>query len=300
MHDTRVLAAVQRIEEQEFLDVAARALSPLIQRVTRDDRVKRVLSGAPLGHRLHPVLTDLPIGTWTAATLVDLLAWRSGERAARVLVASGIVASVPTALTGLSDWDDTTGRDRRVGVAHAASNSVALLVQVASWNARRKHHHIRGAVLSAAALGALSVGGYLGGHLAFARRVGVDHEVPVVSDDGWHTVCRVDELVENEPIGVTVEGARVALVQRFGKIYALAAVCSHAGGPLDRGTVRGDALVCPWHGSAFSLDDGMVERGPATSPQPAYETRRRGDYVEVRAAPLDTRSLAQAGSTSRS
>ena len=147
--------------------------------------------------------------------------------------------------------------------------------------------------LSAAALAAVGAGGYLGGHLVFARRVGVDHEVPVVDDDGWLAACHIDELVDGEPITATVAGTRIAVVRNRGQIYALAAVCSHAGGPLDRGTVRDDTLVCPWHGSAFCLADGAVERGPATTPQPAYETRTRGDLVEVRAT-VNARPLVRA------
>jgi nitrite reductase/ring-hydroxylating ferredoxin subunit/uncharacterized membrane protein len=285
---------VRSIEELDILDAPARALAPLVDRLTRDDAVKSALSGTWLGHRLHPLLTDVVVGSWLSATVVDLVAWHSGERAARRLVATGIAAAIPTIATGLSDWDDTSGRDRRVGVAHLLVNSTGVSLQMASWVARVRRHHIRGALLSAAALAAVSAGGYLGGHLVFARRAGVDHEVPVVvADDGWQAACRVDELVDGEAITATVAGNQVAVVRSRGQIYALAAVCSHAGGPLDRGTVRDGTLVCPWHGSAFCLADGAVERGPATAPQPAYETRTRGDLVEVRAT-ADDRPIVRA------
>lgn len=290
----RVNDIVRTIEEADILDAPARALAPVVDRLTSDDAVKRALSGTWLGHRLHPLLTDVVIGTWISATIVDLVAFHSGERAARRLVATGIAAAVPTIATGLSDWDDTSGRDRRVGIAHLAANSVGVSLQMASWVARVRRHHIRGTLLSAAALAAVGAGGYLGGHLVFARRVGVDHEVPVaVPDAGWQAACRIDELVDGEPITATISGNRVAVVRDRGQIYALAAVCSHAGGPLDRGTVRENTLVCPWHGSAFCLADGAVDRGPATAAQPAYETRTRGELVEVR-APADARPLVRA------
>jgi nitrite reductase/ring-hydroxylating ferredoxin subunit/uncharacterized membrane protein len=278
----RLSQLADRLENLSALDVVGRTVEPVAQRLTKSDAVKRVLSGAPLGHRLHPMLTDLPIGCWTAATLVDTFTGRAGRRAARRLVGFGILASLPTAATGLSDWNDTYDGPRRLGVAHMAANGMALALQVASWRARGRGHHVRGALIGAAGLGAVTVGGYLGGHLVFVKRVGVDHEVPIVVDDAWQTACRVDELVEGEPIGVTVEGVRIALVKHLGLVYALAAVCSHAGGPLDRGSLRDSAIVCPWHGSAFCLADGAVERGPATTPQPVYETRVRGDSVEVR------------------
>jgi nitrite reductase/ring-hydroxylating ferredoxin subunit/uncharacterized membrane protein len=280
-------AIVARVEQLGALDAAARIIEPVAERLTQRDAVKRVLSGVPLGHRVHPVLTDIPIGCWTSATLVDAFALRSGERAARRLVACGILAALPTAATGLSDWSDTYGPDRRVGVAHMAANTAGLLFQTASYRARRRGHHLRGALLGLFGLGAVSVGGYLGGHLVFARQVGVDREVPTLREDTWQTVSRVDELVDGEPIGVTVNGVRLAVIRHFGSVYALAAVCSHAGGPLDQGRVRDATLVCPWHGSAFCLGDGAVMRGPATAPQPVYETRVRGDLVEVRPAAPD-------------
>lgn len=273
---------VKQIEEQRAFDAVARAIEPAVRRLTRSDTAKSVLSGAPLGHRLHPMLTDVPIGCWTAASLIDAVSWKSGAPAARRLVGAGILASVPTIMTGLSDWADTQGKTRRVGVAHAGANSAALMMQLLSWRARRRGHHVRGAIFGAAGLTALSAGGYLGGHLVFAQRVGVDHEVPTISPEAWHNACRIDELVEGEPIGVTIEDARIAVVKHFGRVYALAAVCSHAGGPLDQGCVRDGTLQCPWHQSAFWLTDGTVERGPATTPQPVYATRVRGDNVEVR------------------
>ncbi len=273
---------VQRAEQLPALDTVARAVQPAVERLTGDDTMKRALSGTTVGHRLHPFLTDIPIGCWTAASLVDAFAWRSGERAARRLVATGIVAALPTVATGLSDWDDTSGNTRRLGVVHMLANTAALTMQFASWRARRKRHHVRGALFGLAGIGALSVGGYLGGHLVFVRRAGVDHEIPVVESDGWRRACRADDVAEGKPLGVTLDGARVVLVRRDGRVYALAAVCSHAGGPLDQGEVHGDAITCPWHGSTFCLADGAVERGPATTPQPVYETRLRGDTIELR------------------
>jgi nitrite reductase/ring-hydroxylating ferredoxin subunit/uncharacterized membrane protein len=283
----RLRALVAQLEQIHALDQVATSIEPLVKRLTRDDAVKRVLSGAPLGHRAHPMLTDVPIGCWTAATLVDVLAWRSGRAAAQRLAAIGVLAALPTTLTGLSDWDDTYGNTRRVGVAHMSANVAGTVLQIASWRSRRRGHHTRGAVLGAMGLGAVAVGGYLGGHLVFVARAGVDHEVPLVGDQDWHEVCRLDDLTEGRPFGVDVGDARVVLVREAGKVYALAAVCNHAGGPLDEGDVRGEAIVCPWHGSTFCLADGEVERGPATSPQPAYETRVRDNAVEVRARVAD-------------
>jgi nitrite reductase/ring-hydroxylating ferredoxin subunit len=284
----RARALVQRIGGDERIDRAAGPLSSIARALTQRDDVKRALSGSWLGHRVHPLLTDIPIGAWSSAAVLDLLGGRRSRRGARLLVGAGIVATLPTAATGLSDWNDTYGDEKRIGVVHAAANVTALLLQVQSWRARGKGHHARAVVLSGAALGALSVGGYLGGHLVFAERVGVDVEVPVADLDEWRPVCPLDDLGEDEPRGVEVDGARVAIVRRGDTVHAMAAVCSHAGGPLDEGCVERGALQCPWHRSEFALVDGSVVRGPATSPQPVYDARVRDGMVELRGPqPID-------------
>ena len=131
----------------------------------------------------------------------------------------------------------------------------------------------RGAVLSGAALGAVGAGGYLGGHLVYAQRTGVDAEVPVIESEGWHIAVRDSELLDGQPLGVDIEDGRVVLVRVDGAVYTLASVCSHAGGPLEKGTVAHASIECPWHGSRFRLGDGSVERGPATTPAFAYAAR---------------------------
>jgi nitrite reductase/ring-hydroxylating ferredoxin subunit/uncharacterized membrane protein len=270
------------IEHADRLDDIARAVEPYVERMTASPTVKAVLSGAPIGHRLHPMLTDIPIGCWTSATVLDVVAWRSGATAARRLLALGIVSAVPTVAAGASDWSDSYGESKRIGVVHAASNTVALGFEIASWIARRRGRHVRGALLGLCGIGAATVGGYLGGRMVYTERVGVDAEVPVVADDGWHIACAESDLLDGRPFGVTVDGVRVVLVRRYDDVYALAAVCTHAGGPLDRGEVHDGVIQCPWHGSEFCLRDGAVFRGPAASAEPVYATRIRAGLVEIR------------------
>jgi nitrite reductase/ring-hydroxylating ferredoxin subunit/uncharacterized membrane protein len=282
----RIRALVDRVAADPRLDRVAEPLSSLATTLTRRDDVKRLLSGSWLGHRLHPMLTDVPIGAWTSASILDVMGGRAGRRVARRLVGIGIVASLPTATTGLSDWHDTHGDDKRIGVVHAGANVTALLFQIASWRARGKGHRVRGMALSGVGLGAMTVGGYLGGHLVFSQRVGVDVEVPTIDLTGWRPVARFEELQDGRPHGVEVDGVRIALVRRGDLVHAMAAVCSHAGGPLDEGSVQDNALRCPWHGSEYSLFDGSVVRGPATAAQPIYDARVRDGVVEVR-GPVD-------------
>lgn len=160
-----------RIEEMADLDRVVDALRPVAQRLVSSDP-RGLLLGKPLGHALHPLLTDAPLGAWMSALALDLAGGRQARPAARRLVGLGILAAVPTAVTGLAEWAHTRQKDSRVGVAHAAGNTAALLLYGASYLARRRGHHGRGVGLGLAATAAASASGYLGGHLAIARNVG--------------------------------------------------------------------------------------------------------------------------------
>jgi nitrite reductase/ring-hydroxylating ferredoxin subunit/uncharacterized membrane protein len=296
----RIRVLIDQLGDDARLDTFEEPFGRIVRPLTRTNDAKRLLSGSDFGHRLHPLLTDIPIGAWTSATILDLIGGRGGRRVARRLVGVGIIASLPTAATGISDWDDTHGADRRVGIVHALANSTALGFQIASWFARGRGHRIRGTVLSAIGLGAVTAGGYLGGYLVFSRHVGVDVDVPVADLRAWRAVCTFDELHEGMPVGIDVDGARVVVVRRGEAAYALAATCSHAGGPLDEGCVNGGAIHCPWHGSQFALYDGAVRRGPATRTQPTYDARVHDGMVEIRGpVPPDTIVLSENERTRR-
>ena len=161
----------RRIEEDERLDGLVGALRPAARALVSDPGRRALLLGKQLGHALHPVLTDAPLGAWMSATVLDLVGGRSARPAARRLVGFGVLAAVPTALTGLAEWSHTTGRDSRVGVVHAASSTVALVLFGASWVSRGRDHHLKGTVLSLMGGLTAGVGGYLGAHLAVARNV---------------------------------------------------------------------------------------------------------------------------------
>src|SRR5690349_13463496 len=160
------------------LDGPAEAVAGFIRGIVPRGPVKDTLSGTQLGHALHPLLTDLPIGTWTSAAVLDLVGGRAARPAAERLIATGLLAAVPTAASGLNDWADTTPASdsvRRVGAVHAVANVTALALYAASLAARRGGHHGRGVALGLAGVGALSFGGHLGGHLSYAQAVGVDN-----------------------------------------------------------------------------------------------------------------------------
>ena len=273
-----------RIGRVEALDRMAGPLARAAHRVVPPGPVKDVLSGAPIGHPLHPALTDVPVGSFTAATILDLLGGRRSRDAVDALLALGIVSTLPTAAAGLADWSDTYGSDQRVGVVHALANVSALSLFTGSLAARRSGRAGLGRVLGLAGLTTLATGGYLGGHLSYARGVGVNHSFaePELSD--WTAVMDAADLQAGSPTRVEAGGATILLYRASDRILAIGSRCTHAGGPLQEGKIddAGPCVECPWHGSVFRLADGFVVHGPASVPQPAYEVRTNEGRIEVR------------------
>ena len=282
---------VQAVEQAKALDPVVGVATASIRKVLPRGPVKDALHGTWLGHQLHPVLVAGPIGLWVGATVLDLTAGADGRRSAQRLVGAGLLAALPTAAAGAADWSElgSAKKPLRVGLVHAAVNDVVLVLYAASWLARRRGEHGRARALALAGAGGLGVGGYLGGHLAYAQAVGVNrnHAERRVPRD-W-TDAGAADLVEGQPRAVEVSGQSVAVVRLDGRLHAIGAVCSHWAGPLQDGPVvdvDGRACVeCPWHGSRFRLEDGSVARGPATVPQLAYDVRTTGDRLEVRVRP---------------
>jgi nitrite reductase/ring-hydroxylating ferredoxin subunit len=253
-----------------------------VQSLLSTGPMKDALSGTWLGHTLHPMLTDLPIGFWTSAFVLDLLGGRAARPAAQRLVALGVLTAVPAAATGASDWSDTGGEPARVGAVHAASNTVALACYGASWMSRRRGHHLRGVALGLLGAGAATVGGYLGGHLVSALGIGVDQTAFSGGSDDWVPVAS-DAVVHDQELTRARAGeTAVMLVREEGDLICLGARCPHRGAPLEQGERSDGAVTCPWHGSQFSLRDGSLLRGPATTPLPTYECRVVDGVVEVR------------------
>lgn len=286
---------VQTIERQHWLTPAEDALQRVVSAAfsgggTFGRRVKDFLHGTWLGHPLHPVLTDVPVGAWTAAAVLDVAeaagnGQASPTRRADDAIAVGVVGAVAAALAGLTDWQHTGGAARRTGLVHAVLNSVALGMYVGSLALRRRGRRPAGRRLAFAGFGVMLASAYLGGRLVYHDRVGVDHAEREAGPADFVRALPVAELAEGTPRRVEVAGVRVVLVRRESRVHALGEVCAHLGGPLADGAVQDGSLACPWHGSTFALEDGRVLSGPATLPQPRFEVRVRDGYVEVRRVP---------------
>ena len=164
-----------RLEEAKALDAPVRAIEPAIQAAFGAGPRGSFLRGDWLGHAIHPMLTDLVLGSWTSATVLDLLGGNDSARAAQRLVGTGLLLVGPTAWTGWAEWSAAGPRDKRVGLVHAVTNGAAIGIYASSWLARRRGRHGSGVRRALAGAAVSSLGAYLGGHLAAARNVGTHH-----------------------------------------------------------------------------------------------------------------------------
>jgi nitrite reductase/ring-hydroxylating ferredoxin subunit/uncharacterized membrane protein len=258
------------------------------------------LHGTWFGHPLHPALTDIPIGAWALAAGFDAYAGlgggRQAERTADTLIAIGVAAAVPTALAGLADYSAIEEDAIAIGAAHALLNSAGLGLYLLSMWARAHDRRGLGVLLSTTALGMVGASAGLGGDLIYRRLVGVNHAPPASAPIDWTAVLPLTEIAEYEARRVEIDGAPVLVYRDVEAVYAIGAVCSHAGGPLEQGTIDGACVECPWHQSVFDMRDGHVVHGPATLGQPSYLARIRAGQIEIRLSPNQAPNQASAGS----
>jgi nitrite reductase/ring-hydroxylating ferredoxin subunit/uncharacterized membrane protein len=275
----------QRLEEATVLDPIGAKVGEVVRSSLGPGVPKDLLSGTWLGHALHPVLTDVVIGSWTSATILDLIGGRQAQPAARRLIGVGIAAYPVTALAGAHDWADTELGDpgaRRVGLVHAATNGVALGLYALSLRARRRGSRGAGTLLALAGAGALTAGGWLGGHLSYVQGVGVDQTTFDPGPTEWTVAMDASALAPGQTTTAVVQDTPVMIHRAADGIVALHDRCSHRGCSLAEGTIDGTAVECMCHGSRFDLRDGTVLRGPATTSQPVFEAREAGGRIELR------------------
>jgi nitrite reductase/ring-hydroxylating ferredoxin subunit/uncharacterized membrane protein len=272
---------ISRLEQDSRLDGAV-TVGQRVARLIRPGKVRDALHGVWLGHPVHPLLVQVTAGAWLSASILDFTGGDdgAGDRAARRLVAAGIGAAVPAALAGAADWSEQHEQQMRVGVIHAAGNVMALSLYAASL-ARRGPR--AGRLLRLAGLAALSGSGLLGGHISFRLAGGANHaeEVPHLVEPGWHHLMVAADLPEGKPVRQLLGEVPVVAVRAGGTVRVLADRCSHMSGPLSDSELADGCLTCPWHGSVFRIADGSVARGPATAPQPSFETREVGGAIQV-------------------
>lgn len=274
-------------------DVAAfdKAIEPARRAVLAAPQgLRDLLHGTWLGHTLHPVLVQVPVGSWISAGVLDAIP--PLRPAATVLIGTGVTAAVPAALAGAADWSEQGIGVRRLGAVHALGNTAALGLYVGSLVARGKGRGTLGRVLAYAGLGIATGSAAVGGHMSYAQSSGASHSATAARalTSDWIDLGPLDDLPERRPALRTGKGGSVAVplavVRRGARVDVFVGTCAHLSGPLAEGTVedvRGQAcLVCPWHGSAFALDDGSPRRGPAANPQEKLEVRMAAGRVMAR------------------
>jgi nitrite reductase/ring-hydroxylating ferredoxin subunit/uncharacterized membrane protein len=281
------------IGRQDWLDSLADPLQQGIHDAfgKKGRALKDVLHGTWLGHPLHPVLTDIPVGAWTVAAVLDVVETATGSDAASkgadAAVAIGLVGALGSAITGLTDWSETYDRPRRIGLTHGLLNIVATSLYATSL-AMRLRGKDRSTAIKLSHLGYAISGfaAYLGGHLVFGEQIGIDHTATAdaAKPEEYTRVLAEGDLAEGKPARVLADGVAVVLVRQRGRIHALTDTCPHLGGPLSEGKLVGDAIQCPWHQSELALEDGHVVCGPTTFPARVFDVRVREGQIEVRAA----------------
>ncbi|MFN8077547.1 MAG: Rieske (2Fe-2S) protein [Kineosporiaceae bacterium] len=313
-----VMSAVDRLATDPRFRALDRAGAPLGDAVRKlPQAALDVLHGTWLGHPLHPAVAMLPVGAFLSSAVIDVATTanaalggddaRARERrdgaddASALLVAVGLAAVPLAAAAGAADWSQLRGEQKRIGLVHAAANTAATVLLAGSLVQRRRGRRSSGRALGVAGTLVSGAAAAIGGHLSYRWGAGANHAdgtAPEV-EDRWTSVGRLEDFADRTPVRAEVDGAPVVVVRSGGVVQALGDVCSHLSGPLHEGEVSDETVdgrptacvSCPWHGSVFSLEDGRVVHGPATSPQPAFETRVLAGEVQVRPLPAGTTTV---------
>jgi nitrite reductase/ring-hydroxylating ferredoxin subunit/uncharacterized membrane protein len=243
--------------------------------------LKDALYGTWLGHPLHPVMTDLPIGFWTSSFVLDLTGM---QRGADLTLKLGTVSALGAAATGYAQWHDLQEMEepRRIGTLHAMLNIAATGSYALSWILRDTGHRRAGYIASTAGVSLASLGGLLGGDLAYRLGIGVNRGAFEELPAEWTAVAILADLPNGELVRLEDTSVPLIALRTDDGVLVTAALCTHVGAPLDEGDLDGTCVTCPWHGSVFELKDGAVIHGPATTPLESLESRVREGLVEVR------------------
>ncbi|HJW48645.1 MAG TPA: DUF2231 domain-containing protein [Candidatus Limnocylindria bacterium] len=259
--------------------------------------LKTLLHGTwPLKHPLHPAVTDLTVGAYVVVVVLDVYYLVTNDvglwRATDFVLLLALISSVVAIITGLTDWNETFGEERRTGMLHGllmVATNVGFGTSMLLRSGALADQRVLAIAIAIVALVVLLVASYLGGEMVFGYGTEVNRQAWADPPTKWELLdIPAKRLEDRKPIvAKTKKGFAVFLVQLDGKVYAMGNTCTHAGGPLNEGKwVGGDRceIECPWHASRFCVKDGDVKGGPATFPQVRIDTREHDSgFIEVRA-----------------
>jgi nitrite reductase/ring-hydroxylating ferredoxin subunit/uncharacterized membrane protein len=280
------------IDRQRWLEPVADVLQKIVGGTYKalgepGHALKTFVHGTWLGHPLHPVITDIPLGAWTLAVLFDVIYLFRGTHgwvsAADLTIFVGLLAALGAAVTGYTDWNETVDRERRVGIAHGLLNTVVIVVYLVSLIIRVSGGS-RGLAIVIALIGYALVltAAFLGGELVFSIGTGVNHHAWQEVPTKFTKVLLEGQLTDGMLIKGLAGDTPILLYKKGDTVCAISETCSHAGGPLSEGELHGNLVQCPWHASRFDICSGQVKGGPATVSQVRYETRVQNGQIEVR------------------
>ena len=280
------------IDRQRWLEPVADVLQKIVGGTYKalgepGHALKTFVHGTWLGHPLHPVITDIPLGAWTLGVLFDVIYLFRGTHgwvsAADLTIFVGLLAALGAAVTGYTDWNETVDRERRVGIAHGLLNTVVIVVYLVSLIIRVSGGS-RGLAIVLALIGYALVltAAFLGGELVFSIGTGVNHHAWQEVPTKFTKVLLEGQLTDGMLIKSMAGDTPILLYKKGDAVCAISETCSHAGGPLSEGELRGNLVQCPWHASRFDICTGQVKGGPATISQVRYETRVQNGQIEVR------------------
>ena len=245
--------------------------------------VRDLLNGRWLGHPLHAVLTDAPVGILFMVIVFDVL---DMPEAAAWALGLGILAMLAAALAGFADYADTDGRPRERATLHSTLMVVALVVYLVSFWVRIQPATLPGPsnatpfLLSVVAFLILSAGAYVGGDVVYMLGNMVSRHAFRGAGVKWIALepAELDpagQIPEGRPIKAKLGINQLVLVRQGEQVLAVHDVCAHAGGPLNEGRLVDGQIECPWHASRYRMENGHVTQGPSVYDQPAYEVRAR-------------------------
>jgi nitrite reductase/ring-hydroxylating ferredoxin subunit/uncharacterized membrane protein len=277
-----------------FGDWVARVMDAFYRVLGRPGKwLQDFVNGSWLGHPAHPVVVDIVVGGATVVFVFDVAALLFGatdlDTASLIAVAVTALAALSALVTGLTDFKDTAkGDERNVAILHGLLNIVATIAYLASFAAHAGGAVDAGRWLSIVGVVILTGGAFVGGHLVFKYGYMVNRNAFAKGQRAkeYTPVLAVADLPEATPTKAMLGSTALVVVRRGDLVFALKGTCSHAGGPLAEGTLEGDTIICPWHGSAFRLPDGAVIHGPASTRQITYRACIADGQVEV-TGPVD-------------
>ena len=243
--------------------------------------VRDLLNGRWLGHPLHAVLTDAPIGILFLVIVFDVV---GQPEAAFWALAVGILAMLAAALAGSADYADTDGKARERATLHSTLMVLALILYAVSLMLRFgpvapfDPVPATAAWLSVASFLILSAGAYVGGDVVYLLGNMVNRHAFRGAGAKWIALepAELDgdgKIPEGRPIKAKLGINQLVLVRQGDNVLALHDTCAHAGGPLNEGKLVDGVIECPWHFSRYRLENGHVVGGPSVYDQPAYEVR---------------------------